>query len=352
MKVLIPAYKPDEKLLQTIAELHSETDYDIIVVNDGSGPVYDEIFAAIPEYCTVLSHAENRGKGRAMKTGFAHIAAHCPEADGVVIVDADGQHLTPDIKRVCERFAQHPDHIVIGSRQFTGKVPFRSRFGNSLTRVVFALASGVRLSDTQTGLRVIPAQYLESFCDLKGERYEFEMNMLLAAAESGIPMEEVFIETVYIDDNSSSHFNVIRDSFKIYAVIFKFMFSSLLAFLVDTAMVWLLNLLFAATGVTAGLGSSPSLSISVIGARVVSSLVNFFVNRNVVFQNGESVRSTIFKYYALAICILLVKLGIMELFVNILCIPLLLAQIVCEICLFVVSYIVQRKFIFRNKRVA
>ncbi|WP_283243734.1 bifunctional glycosyltransferase family 2/GtrA family protein [Guopingia tenuis] len=347
MNILIPAYKPDERLLELVHRLHDETEYNLIVVNDGSGSEFDAVFTALPSYVTLLSHAVNQGKGRAMKTGFSYILENLPDSQGVIIVDADGQHLLKDINRVYQGFLEHPDSIIIGSRKFTGEVPLRSRFGNSLTRHVFALASGVKLMDTQTGLRAIPIQYLREFIDLKGERYEYEMNMLLQAAELGIPMHEVFIETVYIDDNSSSHFHVIRDSLKIYAVIFKFIMSSLIGFLVDYV---LFNLLYALLG---GMSNAAlQMLVSTVGARAVSSFVNYMVNKKVVFKSRDGMASTLVKYYTLVVVILAANYGLMLLLCNVLGMAAPLAKILVEVVLFVVNYLVQRTFVFKNKRAA
>jgi len=344
MYVLIPAYKPDMRLIGIVEEIHEKTDYAIVVVNDGSGAAFDEVFAALPDYCTLLSHEVNCGKGRAMKTGFAYIAGQAAADEGVVIVDADGQHLLPDVVRVCEEFAAHPQCMVIGSRRFTGKVPLRSRFGNTLTRHVFALASGVKLTDTQTGLRALPASALPEFCAIKGERYEYEMNMLLRAAELGIPMREVFIETVYIDDNSSSHFHVVRDSLKIYAVILKFAFSSIAAFLIDYA---LFNLLYYL--LRGRMGPQMLLLVSTVGARIVSSLVNFTINKKVVFKSRGGTAAAFLKYYALAAVILAANYGLMSLLVTVLGLNASIAKILVEVTLFIVNYVVQRRFVFKNR---
>lgn len=223
MNILIPAYKPDERLIELVETLLKEK-YEVLVVNDGSGKEYDSIFEKLNQNIVLLNHDKNKGKGRAMKTGFEYILNNFPESEGVITVDADGQHLPKDIEKVSKKMAEKPDKMVIGSRQFKGDVPLRSRFGNSVTKFVFAVVSGLRLSDTQTGLRGIPYSRLKEMSELEGERYEYEMNMLMHIAKNKIPVSEVFIETVYIEENASSHFNTIRDSAKIYKVIFKYIF--------------------------------------------------------------------------------------------------------------------------------
>lgn len=222
MNILIPAYKPNMKMIELTETLLNEG-YIITVVDDGSGEEFKEVFSSLNSKVKLLTHEVNKGKGCAMKTGFAYILENYPESQGVITVDADGQHLPEDIQKVKEKMLKNKNKIVIGSRLFKGEVPLRSRFGNSVTKFVFAVVSGLRLEDTQTGLRGIPYSLLKEMLSLEGERYEYEMNMLMYIAKKKIPLVEVPIETVYIEDNASSHFNTIKDSAKIYKAIFKAM---------------------------------------------------------------------------------------------------------------------------------
>ena len=347
MYIVIPAYKPDERLLALVEQIRDETDYQIVVVNDGSGPAYDAIFSALPDDVTLLTHAVNCGKGRAMKTAFAHlndVNHNVQGVHGAVIADADGQHLLADIQRVCEELKSHPDCLIIGSRLFTGDVPFRSRFGNKLTRGVFSLASGVKLHDTQTGLRAIPAPLFPLFCEIKGERYEYEMNMLLRAAELGISIREVFIETVYIDENASSHFHVIRDSLKIYAVIFKFIFSSLASFLIDYALYIIASFLTAPMQ-----NSNLSRLISIGSARIISSACNYLMNKTTVFKGSKRSVCTVFKYYLVAAVIFAANYGLLTLMENVLLWNNLLSQALTMLLLYPLSYYLQRMFVFQTR---
>lgn len=195
-------------------------------------------FAPIFEQCRALGaeiavHAVNQGKGRALKTGLNAALNIWPDLSGVVTADADGQHTLRDILRIIEAMREHPNALVLGSREFTGDVPFKSRWGNRITRFVYALASGVHVSDTQTGLRGLPACAIPAMITIDGERYEYEMNVLLKLRDMKLGVVEVPIETIYIDDNSGSHFNPVRDAIRIYAVIFKYLFSSVTSFAVD-----------------------------------------------------------------------------------------------------------------------
>ena len=170
MVVVIPAYQPDEKLYQLVLALRETADYPILIVNDGSGPDRDALFSSLMPYAKVLKHAVNRGKGAALKTAFTYIQEHYPADEGVVTVDADGQHLPEDIVRVSEAWEAAPEKLVLGSRRFTGNVPFKSRAGNAITRCVFALSTGVRIFDTQTGLRAFGVFRIPMMLALKGDR--------------------------------------------------------------------------------------------------------------------------------------------------------------------------------------
>ncbi len=216
MYVVIPAYCPDDRMLDVARSLNQDSTYHIVVVDDGSGKDYRRLFDALEATCTVLRHDVNRGKGRAMKTAFEYIAGVASPDDGVIAVDADGQHLTDDVHAVADEWRRNPNALVIGGRRFKGKVPLRNRTGNAITRAVFHIASGVRVYDTQTGLRAFSVRLIPTMLGIKGERYEYEMKQLLYAADNNIPIIEIPIETVYINGNSTSHFRVVTDSWHVY----------------------------------------------------------------------------------------------------------------------------------------
>ena len=340
--LIIPAYKPDEKMLELIAQFRNNADFVLLVVDDGSGSEFEPIFAALPKEVTLLRHEVNRGKGAALRTAMRHILDAMPECDLALTADADGQHRYADILRVNESAKAHPNALVLGSRAFTGDVPLRSRIGNSITRQVFAAASGAKVYDTQTGLRAFGRDAMRRFLDVKGDRYEYEINMLLEAAQAGIPIVEEKIETVYIEDNSSSHFHPFRDSFKIYACILKFGCSSLIAFVVDYLVFLLLSLL------TGGLKPSVGLAISEVGARIVSASVNFSINRKVVFKGNEKLGRAILKYVLLAAGVLVVNYALMYLLTVCLGWSNALSKVLVEAALFFVNFVVQGRFVYRG----
>ena len=224
--IIVPSLDPDEKLMQVVEGLLAEGFTDIVLVNDGSHDDHLAPFREAAEHpeVTVLTHEVNRGKGRAMKTAFAWCMEHRPEIDGVVTVDGDNQHRPADVRACAQAMLADPGKVWLGVRDFSLEhVPLRSRFGNTITRNVVKLACGTYVTDTQTGLRAIAARHLPLMCAIAGERYEYETQMLLDLRDHGVGIGEVVIDTVYIDENQTSHFNTLRDSWKIYKIIFRHM---------------------------------------------------------------------------------------------------------------------------------
>lgn len=216
MIVIIPSFEPDQRLVDLVAELRrSVPDWQIVVIDDGSGVAYSHLFlAAARSGAVVLTHPKNQGKGVALKTGFSWVAQNAV-GQSVVCADSDGQHLVKDVLRVAD--AVQPGVLVLGGRRFTGQVPLRSRFGNSVTRHVFHALSRIAVFDTQTGLRAYPHDLLGWLLSVPGDRFEFEFQALLRARQSGVRIVEIEIETVYELRQKSSHFRTFSDSWRIYA---------------------------------------------------------------------------------------------------------------------------------------
>jgi glycosyltransferase involved in cell wall biosynthesis len=339
---LIPAYEPSETLLELLRELN-DAHFGIVLVDDGSGEKYRRIFSEAGRFGKVLVHDTNLGKGKALKTGLAFISRHCSESSVVVTLDADGQHRVPDVLKVADAALNSPGALVLGCRRFCGNVPARSRFGNSVTRFVYRLATGSGVHDTQTGLRAFTSEMIPFMLNVSGERYEYEMNVLLKCSTKKVPIKEVEIATIYIDGNSGSHFNAIKDSLRIYRDIFRFAASSLTGFAVDYGVYSLLLVS------TKSLGSAVSLPLSNISARIVSSGVNYSLNRRFVFKSEDSVVKTAAQYFALAGCILAGNTLLLSVFVNYAGINEYAAKILTELTFFFVSWAVQKFVIFRKK---
>lgn len=338
--VVIPAYKPDVKLPELVKKIKAGTPYNVLVVDDGSGAEYQQIFDMMRYDIVLLTHEINKGKGRAIKTALEYIQKNMPEVTGIVTADADGQHLPEDILHAGEALEKNPEALVIGRRKFDRDVPLRSRVGNGIDRVVFYLVTGVKVYDTQTGLRAFGVNRISEFTALKGERYELEMNVLLYAAKTGIHIVEVPISTVYIESNASSHFNVFLDSVRIYSIILKFMASSLVSFTIDLCVLLLLRAL------TKNLDTYLSLVISVVGAKIAGTLFNYTVNRKFVFR-GKKIES-IKRYYLVITTLLCLNYFTIWLLYPTLGIPLAVSKIITELMLYPINFFLQKQYVFKE----
>lgn len=330
--VLIPAYEPGEALPALTRALMDEG-VPVVVVNDGSATGLECFEQIRAQGAVVLEHGENLGKGRALKTGLAWMAEQGYE--GAVTADADGQHSLEDILRVARALASGSRRLVLGIRDVS-RMPNRSRTGNRLTRTLFRLLYGIKLQDTQTGLRGIPltGENRSGLLSLSGERYEYEMEMLIEAGElfpAGI--QELEIETIYLEDSdTSSHFRPLADGARIYSVLFRhfprFFLSSILAFLVDYSLFNLLYYLLFHRSVPAA-----------VLARVVSAGVNYTVNRKLVFGSSYHLLG----YVKICLVILLAGSGLMYLLVDCLSLPAFLVKPLVDCGLYVLSFAAQNR---------
>ena len=338
---LIPAYQPTEQLISLVQEAKSEG-FQIVVINDGSNTGTNDIFASADRFGTVLHHVKNMGKGQAIKTGLSFIQGQYPADCTVVTLDADGQHRIADAKRICKVAQNHPDALVLGSRRLKENVPIRSRVGNTITRFVYRISTGQRVWDMQTGLRAFSTGLIPQFLSIPGERYEYEMNVLLACSRIGIPILEEEIETIYIDGNAFSHFDTVKDSWRVYKEILKFSSASLISFLVDYGLYSLFTLL------TSGSGNILSILISNTGARIMSASVNYTINRKLVFQSKAHVVRSAVQYAVLAVGILIGNTVVLSVLADYLGVNRYAAKLITELFFFLMSWLVQRKAIFRT----
>ena len=358
ISVVLPSLDPDEKLIAVVDGLLEHGFTDIILVNDGSKQenlhYFLDLAAQHPEI-HLLHHEVNKGKGAALKNAFRWFLANRPEGYGVVTVDGDNQHHPADTKACCEHMMK-TGHTVLGCRDFNQEdVPARSSFGNKTTSLIFKLFVGMTISDTQTGLRAIPRTVLEQLIDVYGDRFEYETNMLLAFKQKGIPFDEVKIRTVYIEENKSSHFRVIHDSWRIYKLILKHFFrytvSSLVSAVVDTGAYSLLSWVLSA-----GLKGFSLTASAGVGARVISSLLNFFMNKKLVFQTDVDTKKAMLRYYALALPQMAAQVLLTQGVYSLFSIPdsanglRTLIYAVVMTCLYFLSYMIQQRWVFAPQK--
>lgn len=344
--IVIPAIDPDGKLNRLVDELRSRGFTRFIVVDDGSGGESEGLFSDLElDGVCVLHHAANLGKGAALKTGLSAVRKLFPEVTHIVTVDADGQHLAKDVERVARAAEGSHDHVVIGTRDLQDRnVPVRSRIGNAFSSIYFKLDTGLSCPDTQTGLRAIPVSLLSFALSVPGLRYEYEMNFLTAVAKRSIPLVMVPISAVYTDGNVGSHFSTMRDSLCIYGQFFRFAGSSLVCAVADL-------LIFALIAAVLDLQIAALVTLATVAARMVSGVLNFTLNRCFSFHDLGSTSGNARTQGARYMTLFLVQMCASAVLVTVLSVapvPLVLVKALVDGLLFVMSYFVQRNWVFKR----
>lgn len=354
--VLVPAYKPSYLMKEMLVGLVNHYNH-IIVIDDGGGDAYASTFNELlhepfKNSVKVFHHVVNMGKGRALKNGINY-AFNVYEQEirdgkiiGFVTVDADGQHILDDINKCSSALIENENALILGARTWGKDVPLRSQFGNLTTIKAMQIFHGIKLKDTQTGLRAFNIDNAKKFSTLEGERYEYEINMLIATKRENIKIIEVPIQTIYINDNSESHFDVIKDSFKIYKLIlfefFKYGLTSFLSFLVD---IWI----FA--GLTKIIDDSfgKKVIVATVIARVISTTVNFLLKKNTVFNTNKKTSETIIQFFILAVVVMCLSALLTSFFSKYQSEYVVIIKIIVDTILYFVNFYISKLFIFNKK---
>lgn len=342
--VIIPALNPDKKLIALVEKL-KKMDLPIVVVNDGSKKACRPVFETLKNkfQCSICDHEKNMGKGVALKTGIDYAAKTYPDCSGYITADADGQHTPEDILKVANALKENPDSLVLGTRDFTDQnVPFKSKWGNRITALVFSLSTRQQCRDTQTGLRGIPRSLTEISLAVSGNRFEYEMNLLLEIARDRIAIVEVPIATIYLNDNQSSHFHALKDSARIYLNILKFSLSSFVSAIIDNSLFTLMM------GLVFGANSAGILAATVL-ARLMSGCVNFMINKHWVFQSKNSQSRVAIQYAVLFFSQMILSWFFVS-SLSSLPLHLTVIKIIVDTGLFIISYYIQKNVIFHEKK--
>ena len=341
--VLIPSLNPNEQLCQVIEGCMALGLTRVVVVNDGSGKAYQPIFDVVRAMgAHVLQHEKNRGKGAALRTGIQGAADIFPDTPGVVTADADGQHAPEDILRVAEALGKKPQELVMGVRDFDqGNTPSRSLMGNRISAALFYRMTKVRCQDTQTGLRGIPQDTFPLALETPGERYDYEMNLLVEIAKRRQPILMLPIATIYFDNNSGSHFRAVRDSLLIYQRPLKYFITGLSSSILDLGLFHLLTALFFGS-TTAGIWYATVL------ARCGSGVFNFKVNQIWSFQVKNRTMMQFWKYLLLFVAVMALSSTAVSL-LKFIPIHLTIIKAFVDVVLFCINYQIQRRWIFVDR---
>lgn len=303
--VIIPAYEPGEKLFSMAKELLAEG-LDILVVDDGSSENCKEIFTKLGQLKTVsvgsadsmsvhiIHNEKNMGKGASLKIGMRAIAELFPEAKNVITADSDGQHLVSDICRVRDALKAGNEFVITTRDLKHSKTPFKSRIGNALSRFFFALANNHYLPDNQSGLRGFDVKHIEWMVNVSGNKYDYELNVLLYAEKQGIKAHKIATEAIYFDNNKETHFKPVIDTLKIYHRFFTTEGFAVMAVLLNIGMVIVSESIFR----------NRFIVLTCIACWVVYALLNFVVERYTLFLHIKytpGVRRMIFSIFRYAI---------------------------------------------------
>ncbi len=348
--LIIPALEPDHSLIDYVNRLCDQKGFAVLVVDDGSSQAAKQVFEQIKlqQNATVLTHSENMGKGSALKTAIAHVRDNMPDIDGIITADADGQHSIEDICRMDKALSEHSKSLILGVRNFGEGTPARSLFGNTVSSKTLALLYGIKLKDTQTGLRAIARCHFDWLLSLRGMRYEYELNMIIYSKKAVIKIDTITIETIYFDNNSGSHFRSVRDGAKVYWQMLRglaqYIGNSAISALVD---IGLFTVLFYLT--RSWLTASGATAFASAAARIVSSIVDFRLNRGTFAGRGNTTASAYFKYYTLWICQLGMSIFALNLVSSIFGVVQTVAKPFVDLILAVLSYQIQLHWVFAIK---
>lgn len=353
--VLIPSLNPNEDFIEYSKQLLKKGNVHLIVVDDGSREELKYIFKEIGKLknTTVLTHAINLGKGRALKNGFNYYINNFDKKEypGIITADSDGQHKVEDVIAIGNELSKLKDEgMILGTRDFNqDNVPFKSRKGNKITTFVFKILYGKKINDTQTGLRGLSYEFAKQCIAIKGERFEYEINMLIAAVRGKTPIHEHIIETIYFDNNSETHFRPVKDSLKIYKVMFtefaKYTISGLSSALLDILLFTLFYNMFGKN-----LEESLAILVPTACARVLSSLYNYNVNKHIVFKRRNG-KNTLIKYYFLCIIQGVASWLLVDLlFKSINISHPSIIKVIVDFVLFLISFQVQQRWVFKERK--
>lgn len=208
--ILIPAYNAAQTITGVVREA-LQTGFPLLVVDDGSVDGTAGRLRELP--VEILSHPENRGKGSALRTGFAWARAH--GFTGVVTVDADGQHDVSAAPLLAATAVGRGVDILIASRavqfrQMAGLRSFWNRFGGWCMK----RRTGFDIDDSQSGFRYYSARLLREVA-LSADGYDMEMEILLKAWRGGFRIDSIPVAARVADGRATSHFRAVPDTWRI-----------------------------------------------------------------------------------------------------------------------------------------
>ncbi|MBK8807657.1 MAG: DUF2062 domain-containing protein [Bacteroidales bacterium] len=234
---MVPTYNNAGTLGGVIADILNYTD-NLIVINDGSTDTTPQILKQFENKIKTLTISPNQGKGNALRTGFKYAFASGYEY--AITIDSDAQHFPEDLPAFLDKIAASPGALIVGDRNMNKEgIPAKSSFGNNFSNFWYKVETGIKLPDTQTGYRLYPLREIAQKRYFT-KKFEFEIEVLVRAAWSGVEVTHIPIKVYYAPQNERvSHFRPFKDFTRISILNTVLVF---LAFLFFRPRLWIINL--------------------------------------------------------------------------------------------------------------
>lgn len=207
---IIPALNAERSIATVVAQSRRHIE-PVVVIDDGSSDATGEVAEAVG--ATVLRHDVNRGKGAALKSGFAWALAH--GFDAVITLDADAQHLPSEIPKFLEAREETGADLIIGGRShlFPQMLP-RRRLANRFSAACISIASGVRVTDSQSGFRLYSANLLRQI-KLRTDGFDMESEVIVRAGRRKLKVVTIPIDLGFVNGIATSHYKPLKDTLRI-----------------------------------------------------------------------------------------------------------------------------------------
>lgn len=347
--VIIPAYRPNQSLIRFVRNLNDRNVRDIVIVDDGSGETFRNIFAQLyNEYgCTIIEHAVNLGRGRALKSGFnALLSRRDPNMIGCVITDCYGSYSTEDVTRIIDGLEKNSNKLIIGARILDESLMSKSsRVGNKVQRKSYHSLLGINVTDCQSVLRAIPVDYMQKLMNTSGEGYVFDTNMIIDTKKYNVGVMEIPVKTRYSQRRTHQEMRTFKDNFPIYLTFAKYIFTSVAASIVDIILFTILCKILV--NIKAINVASMYVAISTALARLVSATINYRLNYKLVFQTNSAQGKTFAKWVILCVIQMAMSATAVSMLHSFIGGEEVLYKIPVDFALFFFSYYFSREFVYK-----
>ena len=342
--VIIPAYNPGEVMIEFITKLFCAGFKNIVIIDDGSKEESRGVISDAESFgCRVVRHAVNLGKGRSLKDALNYIALYMSECKYGMVLDCEGNQNIPSINKLARALLKNPDSLVLGCRNYRSKnTKFGKRITNILTKAVMTLLCGVTVADTKTTIRAFSMETAMKFINTGGERYDYEVNVLLESKSKEVKITEVTLGDENFT-NKESHYNPLIDSFNLYKLFLRYLLVAVITYGVDLG---LFRLLMAYLKIISPIYYT---IIDTVLARIVSSFVGLVIKRKRVFKTKEHTAATAAKYYTAIFGQMIVSALAVWSLQKVWPVDVVVIKLIVDFVLFIIGFIAQREWVFKTR---